>query len=981
MERNRSLSPCIVPVMRIVLVLVVGGVGWQLGSEPAPSWADANPPTVTLAGERVAQSSPAAADFDGDGDKEIVIGGQDGMLYVIATDGSSWAVVWSRQTADDLRAAGAPGPAQCASTQSDIRSSPAIGDLDGDGHLEIVVTTGGDPGSHRNGAVLVYTYDSAWSFSVVPGWPQPRIDEIGLGEGAREPDGCWDGIWGSPAVGDLDGDGDLEVSALGLNRRIYAWHHDGVPVSGWPIHSSNGDNLLRGGWGSPAMGDIDGDGLPEVVVGTNSPPWEPGWELDFTRATVWAINGDSSNVPGWPVTTDNNVRSSPALGDVDGDGQLEVVVGCGRTTEGGDGRRVYVWNGDGSAVSGWPKVTDGDMPAAPALSDLDGDGALEVFIGCGTGVDVFPAPCTLLYAWHGDGSALDGFPMSPPSNNLGSDDPNGLPYTPVLADYDGDGAVEILVVNAYSRGLSTVESDGTPNNDESLQTERSLSSPPLVDDVDNDGELEIVIGGANSSGSNGAVYVLDVAGDADAARPWPMFHHDGQRTGDAYFGDTTPPQNPSVTSPTHTPGAWSNDGVVRMNWSGASDDGSGVGGYYYAWDTSPTTSVDTSAARLGPGVNTLTSTLDDGTSWYFHIRAVDLAGLLAEGTVHFGPLKIDTVPPVSAASAPPCAVLSAAVSWSGVDTGSGIGSYDVQVRQGDAGAWVDWKSGTTGTSDVYVNDTGYTYYFRSRARDVAGNLEATHTSADAHTRLAEYGFSGVVRNVRAQPVFNALLETAPTTPLVTHTGTDGVFLVCYDTPDTYALTASRSDFGSLPAMQYLSGTRDGLEFYLPPVHDGMSNGQFELGDLSGWSVSGSGGAAITDTAHTGYGAVQLGSADGSVAWSAELSQTAVVSETVADPSLSLVYQVSGNGAFLLDHAAWVAVQGLTRTLTLPLDSATTWSHAWMDLSVLRGQPVTVALHLDGGPGGSGWLIVDEVSLGAAVPGIRRVYLPLVLRYR
>jgi hypothetical protein len=180
---------------------------------------------------------------------------------------------------------------------------------------------------------------------------------VGGGAGASNPDGYWDGIWGSPALGDMDGDGDLEIAVEGFDRRLHAWHHDGTVVNGWPISRDNGDALLRGGWSSPAMGDIDDDGLPEVVFGTDSPEWEgEGSVPDYSKATVWAINGDSSNVPGFPVSTDQAIQSSPALGDIDGEGVLEIVVGTGDGISGSGGHKVYAWNGDGTAVDGWPPI-------------------------------------------------------------------------------------------------------------------------------------------------------------------------------------------------------------------------------------------------------------------------------------------------------------------------------------------------------------------------------------------------------------------------------------------------------------------------------------------------------------------------------------------------------------------------------------------------------------------------------------------------
>ena len=405
---------------------------------------------MPLSGERIEQSSAAVADFDGDGDKEIVVGGRDGMLYVIARGSSSWSVVWSRQIAIDLNAAGAPGGSMCTTDKSDIRSAPAIGDLDNDGRLEIIVTTGGDPGQHRNGGVLVYTYDPSkpWSsaFTLLSGWPQPKLDIVGLGAGASNPDGCWDGIWASPALADLDGDGDLEVAVEGFDRRLHVWHHDGQYVHGWPIAPTTHD-IHRGGWSSPAIADIDKDGSPEVIFATDDYP-----SGGIPPYLLYVFNGDGSLLPHFPVEASQNMQSSPAIGDIDGDGWLDIVVGTG-TYESSGGNKVYAWDHEGDLLPGWPKYTGGNMPASPALGDLDGNGDLEVVIGCGGEADPFPATCTSLYAWHGDGSPVNGFPTTPPNNNPWPSDPNGLPYPPVLADYDGDGSVEILVLNRWSWGI------------------------------------------------------------------------------------------------------------------------------------------------------------------------------------------------------------------------------------------------------------------------------------------------------------------------------------------------------------------------------------------------------------------------------------------------------------------------------------------------------------------------------------------------
>jgi len=485
------------------LAFVSGNVA---GSISAPEQApDAQ---VLLGGAPILHASAAVADFNGDGYLEIVVGTPAGVLHVISFNGTAWSSVWSRQTADDINAASPPNP----KTTNQIESAPAIADLDNDGHLEIVVTTGGLPMYHYNGGLLVYEYQSSWQFVIAGDWPQPKLDIVGGGSGAGNPDGYWDGIYGSPAVGDLNGDGDLEIVFQGEDRRIHAYHHDGTVVDGWPFSRDAGDPILRGGLSSPALGDLDGDGLPEIVVGGLSPEWEGdagSIPPDYTKAAVWALHGDSTIVTGWPQYAGDWVDSSPALGDIDDDGELEIIVGTGRDgINRGDtsGHYVYAWNVDGSTVAGWPRPTGANMGSSPALADLDEDGALDVIIGCGAEE---ASECHYLYAWHGDGTSVPGFPMEPVDVNSWGHVPQRLPFPPIVADIDGDAHQEILLVMANSNGVSVVNHDGTMSTDYSrIQDDFSgMIAPPLVADVDGDGFLETVGTGAGA-GAQAAVYIL-----------------------------------------------------------------------------------------------------------------------------------------------------------------------------------------------------------------------------------------------------------------------------------------------------------------------------------------------------------------------------------------------------------------------------------------------------------------------------------------
>jgi len=111
------------------------------------------------------------------------------------------------------------------------------------------------------------------------------------------------------------------------------------------------------------------------------------------------------------------------------------------------------------------------------------------------------------------------------------------------------------------------------------------------------------------------------------------------------FSDTTPPVDPAVVSTTHTEGSWSNNPVIGMSWEGATDEGIGVGGYSFLFDTGTTTLPDDSVdLEHQGGVHTTTSDpLADGL-WYFHLRTCDAVGNCTS-TVHKGFYGIDTTAP------------------------------------------------------------------------------------------------------------------------------------------------------------------------------------------------------------------------------------------------------------------------------------------------------------------------------------------------
>ncbi len=96
----------------------------------------------------------------------------------------------------------------------------------------------------------------------------------------------------------------------------------------------------------------------------------------------------------------------------------------------------------------------------------------------------------------------------------------------------------------------------------------------------------------------------------------------------------------------------------------------------------------------------------------------------------------DNQPPSSNMSAlPPSVPYQFTVSWSGSDAVSEWRNNDVQVRDGLGGVWTNWQMGTTATSAVYTGVGGHIYYFRTRARDNAFNLQAWPANYHAYTRV------------------------------------------------------------------------------------------------------------------------------------------------------------------------------------------------------------------------------------------------------
>jgi hypothetical protein len=455
---------------------------------------------LVLSGAAVEYASPTAADINGDGQAEIVVGGSDGLVYAVGANGN---LLWTFDTAAAInRLVRHPG-------RSVINSAPAIADIDGDGEPEVVISVGVPAASliGYNGGMVVLDKNGR----LEPGWPQVTTDQ--LGTDVTPGDGYIEGFYGAPALGDLDGDGDTEIVAGSWDMRIYAWHHDGRFVDGWPRFAYNTI------WSSPALADLDNDGRLEVIIGVDA--------AQPIGGVLHVLRGDASEMPGFPKYIDQTFFSSPAVADLNGDGSLDIVIGTGNFYP-GRGFAVYAWDVHGNPLPGWPVTTGGYVLSAPSVGDIDGDGKPEVIVGCNDGK---------VYVFRGDGRVQAGWPAIA-YDNLGNVGP--LNYSSaVLANFDGDPQPEIffnhycdtIVYDGDGKLLTHVGNTGSSGKPSMyIFSAWCLGTTPVVSDIDRDGRLEIVRAAGQYDPQRQVIgKALIYAWKSDrlpAIAPWPMFRQD-----------------------------------------------------------------------------------------------------------------------------------------------------------------------------------------------------------------------------------------------------------------------------------------------------------------------------------------------------------------------------------------------------------------------------------------------------------------------
>jgi hypothetical protein len=541
-----------------------------------PSWKPGFPKDLGMGGE----SQPALADLDGDGDEEVVTADSNGRIHAYEGEGGGELPGWPATT----------GPAELhpALDRPDVEADHepvlgpvAAGDIAGDDRPEVLAA--GIQGH-------VYAYDAdgellpGWPVdvgrhAVDPGSPRPQLEYTRLPKA---------GASASPVLVDLDRDGGLEVLQASWDGHLYGLQPDGSDVDGWPVdvrlpddHEPARDHVVVHDHklpGTPAVADLDGDGDPEIVVRSQlSETLGAGLQPDG-RNHVFAYHHDGSPVDGWPaelravvifygsaqefITEGSN---SPVAADVDGDGADEVATSAIFSPSSliqGDGTVTPIYgphpNGLAAAVAGQDPsgYATGNQPTdAPASFTTTGAfgkvGGTLAYSQGGTGASSIAS--SLLTPGKGNaiqnyqrtydaasGTPLPGFPA----------ELQGLDFlgAPLIVDVTGDGVAEVLeggdseTLHAFQVGAGD-QAPGWPK-----WTPGWTISSPTAGDVDGDGKVDVVT-------STREGYVLAWGTDGEAGDlEWPTYKGDAQRTG-RYAGNLPASVPAPASSQPSPPGA------------------------------------------------------------------------------------------------------------------------------------------------------------------------------------------------------------------------------------------------------------------------------------------------------------------------------------------------------------------------------------------------------------------------------------------
>ena len=401
-------------------------------------------------------------DVDGDGSMEAVYGtrrGNSRRLWCVGDDGSfEW--VFPPITEEGLL--------------GDPTSKVSIVDVDKDGVYELCF-------AGRGGRLYVLNGDGTIKWT----WDNPDVGTA---------------MHGAPQAYDVDGDGYVEFFMNSNSGFIDRIDHNGNHV--WRSFQCGRDNQ-----GNPTIADVDRDGQYEVL-----------WlSLDHK---VYCIDANTAALE-WSVDLNASEHGQPPIvADVNGDGEYEVIVWSdASSTRSGT---VYCLSFYGRLLWMWSLPELGHIRLCQAMGDVDGDGRLELVVNTGAGgyaLDIAgPGPKV---KWHID---FDELSLSMPE--LSGAVNNAFSSYQLIADIDGDGTQEVLWLSPFP-----IVVDGRTGSVEAYYLNDHIAVHRRADnggwwgDVDGDGVSEWIADLNGNMHSESALYCLTLDGKFPADAWWPEYYH------------------------------------------------------------------------------------------------------------------------------------------------------------------------------------------------------------------------------------------------------------------------------------------------------------------------------------------------------------------------------------------------------------------------------------------------------------------------